>query len=91
LNTPNSFRGADPQAVQAYFEGNGWTASPGKQNVDYPVVKLEPNNEGLKGHQIRIMPGGATRPVPIKQGPHMIINGGSIRDLIIPLKGTPTL
>ncbi|MCH2197106.1 hypothetical protein, partial [Kordia sp.] len=88
LNNPNSFRGVNPKIVESYLTSNGWKGVSTNPNKLYNAgIRL---TNGVRGEQIRIMPGGKTRSVQVKQGPHMIISMNGNKT-VIPLKGNPTL
>ncbi len=87
INTPNSFRGANSSQVTQHLKNNGWTGVATNPNKMYPGTRF---TNGIRGEQIRLMPGNVSRSIHLKQGPHMIISRQGTKTTI-PLKGNPSL
>jgi len=88
LENFNSFNGAKLKSVKSFLEANGWKGEKTNPNRVYPDGMRYTN--GVKGEQIRIMSGGATRSIPAKTGPYMEISVGG-KKTVIPLSGNPTI
>jgi hypothetical protein len=71
-----------------WLEENGWSGIKTNPNRVYNDGMRYTN--GIKGEQIRIMPGGATRSIPKKTGPYMEVSIKSAKN-VIELFGNPTL
>ncbi len=83
-----SLRGAAPAEVENLIP-SGWVKS--ATNANRGGLGVRYSNPERLGEQIRIMPGKATDPNPLKQGPYMRISrNGTVTDPI-PLEGNPTL
>ena len=85
---PEDLKGKSPEEVDRIMKERGWPSEPTREGegsgVRYP-------NPSKPGEQVRVMPGKATDPNPVKQGPYgRISQGGKVSDPI-PLKGNPTL
>jgi len=88
INSPNSFKGANPNKAGDFLKSEGWTPTPSNPNKMFPGTRYQ---NGVPGEQIRIMPGDASRSIHVKQGPHMIISRNGVKSEPIPLMGNPTL
>jgi hypothetical protein len=88
LDNVASLRGATQAEVEGLIPP-GWVKSATSANKGGLGVRFA-NPEKL-GEQVRIMPGKATDPNPVKQGPYMRISrDGAVSDPI-PLFGNPAL
>lgn len=87
LDELETLRGASPAEIEALIPA-GWVKS--ATNVNKGGLGARYSNPERLGEQIRVMPGKATDPNPIKQGPYLRISrNGSVSDPI-PLEGNPT-
>jgi X-X-X-Leu-X-X-Gly heptad repeat protein len=80
--------GKSPKEIDQMMKDRGWPSEPTR---DGPGSGTRYPNPDRPGDQVRVMPGKATDPNPIKQGPYARISeGGKVSDPI-PLRGNPTL
>ena len=84
----NSFKGAKSADVGMWLEQNGWSGIKTNSNRVYNDGMRFTN--GVRGEQVRIMSGGATRSIPAKRGPYMEISRNNKKE-VIELFGNPNL
>lgn len=86
LDNPESFRGAQADAVRAFLRGLGWAPKPTRNKLG---ERWALPRRG--GDQVRLMDGNQRERNPIKQGPYLVVSMGGIKSAHIPLEGNPTL
>lgn len=87
LDDVASLRGASPGEIENLIPSN-WVKS--ATNANKGGLGVRYSNPERLGEQIRVMPGKATDPNPVKQGPYLRISrNGTVTDPI-PLEGNPT-
>lgn len=87
LDDVASLRGAIPGEIENLIPSN-WCKS--ATNANKGGLGVRYSNPERLGEQIRVTPGKATDPNPVKQGPYLRISRhGTVTDPI-PLEGNPT-
>jgi hypothetical protein len=87
IDDPGSLAGATPGDVEAAVP-KGWVKTPTRDGDGSGTRWLNPNKPG---QAVRVMPGKASDPNPVKQGPYVRVSkDGKVSDPV-PLSGNPTL
>jgi hypothetical protein len=87
IDQPGSLTGATPEEIESAVPA-GWVKSPTREGEGSGTRYHNPER---LGEAVRVMPGKATDPNPVKQGPYVRVSkGGKVSDPI-PLKGNQTL
>jgi hypothetical protein len=82
---PGELRGRSPAEIEEMIPqswGRSPTSGPGGTRYTHPENR---------GEQIRVMPGNANDPNPIKRGPYARISRAGKVSEHVPLKGNPTI
>jgi RHS repeat-associated protein len=82
---PEDIEGKSSEEIDDLMQGLGWNGQPSNSGggTRYP-------NPDVPGEQVRVMPGYPNQPIPVRQGPYVVISsGGNIT--YVPISGNPTL
>jgi hypothetical protein len=87
IDDPGSLAGASTEEVEGAVP-SGWVKTPTREGEG---AGTRYHNPDRRGEAVRVMPGRATDPNPVKQGPYVRISKDGKVSNPVPLKGNPTL
>ena len=84
--TQEEVKGKTKEEIDKEMKEKGWVAAPTREGEGSGTRYANPDKPG---EQVRVMPGKATDPNPVKQGPYVRISTGGKVSPPIPIAGNP--
>ncbi len=86
--TPAEVKGKPAEEIAKELKDKGWVGTPTREGEGSGTRYANPDKPG---EQVRVMPGKASDPNPVKQGPYVRISTDGKVSPPIPIAGNPTL